>query len=178
MVDFDETIPWPTRIKRRLRYWSIKNAQDAFWMEEAEINGVRFDQLTVDLSSWIIRGFEVKVSRSDFQSDRKWQNYLPYVNQFYFATVPDVIKPEELPDGIGLLEYHDHSGILYPVKKAKKLQPVFLRRDLGSEFVIKLMQGFIRDVNWRASNAHVRCECGKSTSVLEARRFGSIHISL
>lgn len=78
-----EVVPMPVKIKRRLRYYCIKNVQDAFWIEEAEVNGIHFDQLTVDLSSWFVRGFEVKVSRADFVQDLKWQNYLPYVNQFF-----------------------------------------------------------------------------------------------
>lgn len=73
----------PKKIKQRLRYWSIKNEPDAFWLEEAEVNGVKFDQLTVDLSTWFVRGFEIKIQRGDFLGDRKWQNYLPYVNQFF-----------------------------------------------------------------------------------------------
>lgn len=170
--------PLPIKIKRRLRYYCIKKPQDAFWIEEAQVNGVKFDQLTVDLSNWFIRGYEVKVGRGDFLQDRKWQNYLPYVNQFWFCTPPALVGPSEIPDGIGLLEYHDDTGSLTIMKKARVLQPVFLQRDLGSEFVIRLMKSFIRDVSWRASNAYVRCECGKSVNVGDARGVMGQYVSL
>ncbi len=51
-------------------------------------------------------GFEVKVSRSDFLRDvksDKYRAYLPSCQHFYFVTPKDLVKPEEIPDGIGLI---------------------------------------------------------------------------
>lgn len=50
------------------------------------------------------RGYEIKVSRADFLADKKWQSYLPYCSWFYFIAPEGIIKPEELPDGVGLME--------------------------------------------------------------------------
>lgn len=62
----------------------------------------------IDVAWWErregFRGFEVKSSRSDFSSDKKWPSYLPFCNRFSFVTLPGVIKPTELPDEIGLYE--------------------------------------------------------------------------
>lgn len=63
-------------------------------------------------------GYEVKVSRKDFLHDKKWQNYLPVCNTFYFVSPPEVIHKEDLPDGIGLYYVVDNS--LKCVKKTKK----------------------------------------------------------
>ena len=41
---------------------------------------------------------EVKSSRQDFQSDRKWQEYLEWGDSFYFA-VSDEFPRDILPDG-------------------------------------------------------------------------------
>lgn len=63
-------------------------------------------------------GYEIKVSRGDFLQDKKWQNYLPVCNTFYFVSPPEVIYKEDLPDGIGL--YHVIDNKLKCVKRAKK----------------------------------------------------------
>ena len=41
--------------------------------------------------------YEVKCSKSDFMGDKKWRGYLPYCNEFYFATPWKMVFPEELP---------------------------------------------------------------------------------
>jgi hypothetical protein len=45
---------------------------------------------------------EVKSCRADFQSDVKWQSYLPWCDRFFFA-VPESFPVEILPDGHGLI---------------------------------------------------------------------------
>ena len=54
-------------------------------------------------SPWTTFGYEVKVSRSDFLNDRKWQEYLPVCHEFYLATPAKLVAPEELPPDVGLL---------------------------------------------------------------------------
>lgn len=48
--------------------------------------------------------YEIKTSRSDFLNDRKWRNYLPYCNEFYFVAPNGLIDAKELPPEAGLLE--------------------------------------------------------------------------
>ncbi|KKN71721.1 hypothetical protein LCGC14_0417870 [marine sediment metagenome] len=50
------------------------------------------------------RGYEIKVTRSDFLQDKKWQNYLKFCTWFSFVAPKGVIKLDELPDNIGLVE--------------------------------------------------------------------------
>lgn len=76
-------------------------------------------------------GYEVKVSRADFLQDKKWQNYLPVCNVFYFVSPPGVINKEDLPDGIGL--YHVVGNGLKCVKRAKK-------REFDKEAVFEVLQ--------------------------------------
>ena len=48
-------------------------------------------------------GIEIKSSRADFLSDKKWQNYIGRVDGLVFVTAPDVIAPAELSGtGVGL----------------------------------------------------------------------------
>lgn len=50
-----------------------------------------------------IVGIEVKVSRSDFLNDKKWVDYLPMCNQFYWACPKGLIKKEEIDPRAGLV---------------------------------------------------------------------------
>jgi hypothetical protein len=65
----------------------------------------RIDFIAV-AKSWAnlcITGYEVKVDRSDFLRDAKWDSYLPYVHRFYFACPKGLIQPTEVPDPAGLV---------------------------------------------------------------------------
>ena len=49
--------------------------------------------------------FEVKASRSDFQSDirtGKWEKYMRFCNRFYFAVADGVCEKDEVPESVGL----------------------------------------------------------------------------
>ena len=48
---------------------------------------------------WVV---ECKSSRADFQSDQKWQGYLPFCDRFFWA-VDSVFPTELLPDDTGLI---------------------------------------------------------------------------
>lgn len=64
-------------------------------------------------------GYEVKVSRSDFLRDSKWQEYLPVCTTFSFVCPDGLIRPDELPAGIGLV-YSLKDGGLKIAKRAQK----------------------------------------------------------
>lgn len=167
MNDKKELTP-TEKIRNLCHYHCIKNSQDAMWMEEFSWGGFRFDVITVDLFNWNIRGFEVKVSREDFLADKKWKNYLPYVNFFYFATLPGVITPGELPEEIGWLELRE-SGLVVR-KKAKELQPTFVRKTYGETFLTRLLLEYIRNLCWRESRIDLWCAtCNKSMTVKDGR---------
>lgn len=48
-------------------------------------------------------GYEIKVDRSDFLRDRKWEGYLPVCHELYFACPAKLIAPDELPQDVGPL---------------------------------------------------------------------------
>ena len=52
---------------------------------------------------------EVKSGVEDFRSDRKWSDYLPYCDAFYFAVAPEFPK-ELLPDEPGLIVADSFGG--------------------------------------------------------------------
>ena len=64
------------------------------------IKGLRADLLALGRKSeiWII---ECKSSREDFMSDEKWQNYLPWCDQYFWA-VPTDFPVDILPEQTGV----------------------------------------------------------------------------
>ena len=55
---------------------------------------------------------EVKISREDFLSDirkKKWMDYLPHCNRFYFAVKKGVCTKEDIPEEAGLLVYNGNT---------------------------------------------------------------------
>lgn len=66
-----------------------------------------------------VRGFEVKVTRSDFLADvnsGKFRRYLGWVDLFYFATPSGLVKKSEIPEGCGLVVRGENgwSGVRAP----------------------------------------------------------------
>ena len=85
---------WGTDSQRRIDAWSIQTAPSKGNVRTA---------------------YEVKVSRSDFQSDmRKPQKQRPArlsSNRFYYVAPEGLIKPEELPIWAGLMEAKEWNGM-------------------------------------------------------------------
>ena len=67
-------------------------------------------------------GYEIKVSRADFEHDQKWPQYLPLCHAFYFVSPPSIIKAVDLPKGIGL-KYITKSGTIHTKLRAERHEP-------------------------------------------------------
>lgn len=64
-------------------------------------NGRRVDVLGLSGGGDFL-GVEIKVSVADFRGDRKWQEYLPFCDRFFFA-VPEGFPYELVPEDCGLI---------------------------------------------------------------------------
>lgn len=65
--------------------------------------------------------YEIKTSRSDFLSDKKWKRkYLPLCDRFYFVCPDKIIKPEDLPAQAGLLYVFKNGKGLRKIKESIK----------------------------------------------------------
>ena len=71
-------------------------------------SGRRADVIALD-EKGLITIVEIKSSRTDFQTDRKWQDYLDFCDRFYFA-VPKGFPLEILPPETGLILADAWSG--------------------------------------------------------------------
>lgn len=63
-------------------------------------------------------GYEIKVSRSDFLQDNKWQSYMGACHQFYFVCPWGLINKNELPAEVGLMCASKNGTRLYTKRKA------------------------------------------------------------
>ena len=158
------------RLLHQLSKWRMRKGawQDMMHLDEFAVrSGGYVDLATIDLKTWTVRGYEVKMSRADFLRDEKWTSYLPNFHFFWFAIPePGIILPEELPDGIGLLTLNykknedRYSGEeievegLKELKRATRLQPLWVRRSFGEEFTVKLLAGMLRSNSWRRSRVY------------------------
>lgn len=71
-------------------------------------------------------GYEIKVSRSDFEQDQKWVGYLDYCHQFYFVCPAGLIRSVDLPHDVGLI-WVSASNRLHTKKIATQTKPDTLK---------------------------------------------------
>ncbi len=81
------------------RYFAERGA--ACLLEFSLKTGRRADVMALDRKG-AFTIVEIKSSRPDFLSDRKWPEYLDYCDRFFFAVAPD-FPVDILPDDCGLM---------------------------------------------------------------------------
>lgn len=121
----------------------------------------RFDLFYFQRWNRETKGYEIKISRADFLADKKWQEYLKYCTFFYFIAPEGIIKKEELPENVGLIEIfaseyspEDWSNDWYDkgqsqfflekrfTKKAKRLP------DIEPDNYVKLLEGMLIKIGY------------------------------
>jgi len=82
---------------------------------------LRIDAVVVDLSSRWIRGFEIKVSRSDYQRDTKWTLYSQFCSSLSIVCPWGLINKNEVDEPYGLL-WVSSSNLVHWEKRPKNFQ--------------------------------------------------------
>jgi hypothetical protein len=83
-------------------------------------------------STWSPRtiiGYEIKVTRSDFLSDNKYPHYMETCNRFYFVVPKGLIKKDEVPRNVGIIEYNN--GKLRQIKHA-----IYEKREISTDMLL------------------------------------------
>ena len=117
---------------------------DAFYAEvtpgRSRPGHLRFAAIAIK-QSWAkpcITGYEIKVSRSAFLRDKKWQNYQKYCLEFYFVSPPGVVKVEDLDAAgcgdVGLIYYSPEHDTLFTKRRA-----MYRKIDLRSPEVVGML---------------------------------------
>lgn len=81
-----------------------------------------------------VRIYEVKLTRSAWLSDKKYQKYLNCCNRLYIACPKGLIKKEELPNEVGLITRSDNG---WRVAKSPRLNINPSRMDV--DFILSLL---------------------------------------
>jgi hypothetical protein len=80
----------------------------------------RMDAIAIK-RSWAhpcITGYEVKVSRKDFERDDKWPGYRDMCHRLFFACPAGLVRPEELPGDVGLIWFNQEKRTIYTKRAA------------------------------------------------------------
>lgn len=107
-----------------------KHKKDVFIAQckNGETRGVR-DLLKLD--GWALLrtysplttiGYEIKVSRQDFENDQKWTGYLDLCHLFYFVCPAGLIRATDLPQNIGII-WVSRNGNLHTKRRAERHEP-------------------------------------------------------
>lgn len=91
------------------------------YVPELTYGSMRIDAAIIDVSKRWIRGFEIKVSRSDFLRDEKWQTYTEFCSSLSIVCPEGLIRPDEVPAPFGLL-YVRADGSVRWLRKPKRFQ--------------------------------------------------------
>ena len=96
------------------------------YVPEFSFAGRRIDAAVIDTSKRWIRGFEIKLSRSDWLRDEKWQEYSRFCSSLSVVCPEGVIEEHEVESPFGLLWVMNEPG--FPVRWVRKPKR-FQRRD-------------------------------------------------
>ncbi len=84
-------------------------------------SGRRLDLMALGRDGKLV-AIEVKSCRTDFQTDRKWPDYLEFADQFYFAVGPD-FPHDILPHDEGLIIADRYAASLIRPSRTRPVAP-------------------------------------------------------
>lgn len=73
------------------------------YIPEFTYGGRRIDAAFVDTRHRWVRGFEIKVTRTDFLSDKKWTEYTEFCSSLSIVCPAELIQKDEIKKPFGLL---------------------------------------------------------------------------
>jgi hypothetical protein len=118
MNNFDEINKIHARLKMFKNYNSI-------YIKEFTFGIYRIDAIIIDLKHRWVRGFEIKISKDDFNQDYKWTEYAQFLSSLSIVCPWGIISHQEVGDPFGLLWINlDNNEILW-----KKRPKRFNRRN-------------------------------------------------
>jgi len=91
-------------------------------------------------------GYEIKLSRTDFLNDKKWEKYLKYCTKFYFVAPKGIIKKEELPNKIGLVEVWLRENPRWAGNEEMAYR--FKLHELENDNYVSILEGLLIKIAW------------------------------
>lgn len=109
-------------------------------------------------------GYEIKVTRNDFLSDQKHPLYMDHCHIFYFVAPKGIIKPEELPDGAGLLEINESMKLRTIVKS--KYRKIIIPEDIFFHIMFWKLENYNRPPTKEEALQRIK-------SSIESKQYGN-----
>lgn len=132
---------------------AVKHAKDVLVTECK--NGQSWGSHLLKLDAWALRrswaplttiGYEIKVSRQDFEQDQKWINYVDYSHEFYFICPAGLIHAIDLPQGIGLIWTTMSGSTLQTKIKATRRKPDSDKLNMLMTYIIMARSVIVKDM--------------------------------
>jgi hypothetical protein len=99
------------------------------YIPEFTYGNMRIDAIAIDLCHRWIRGFEIKISRSDFLKDKKFVLYTQVCSSISIVCPANLINPEEIEKPFGLLWIKPKDSFDYRQIEWKKRPQNFQKRN-------------------------------------------------
>lgn len=106
--------------------WRFLRASGFSILTEFPLPGGRRADLVALSSDGAVRIVEIKSSQADFRADKKWLDYRPLCDRFYFA-IPRDLESGAFPGDAGLIVADAHGAILQREAPVHKLAPATRR---------------------------------------------------
>jgi len=137
-------------IKRFLRHYKQNVGCNLY---EFGIDNSRFDQICLDIGTVKkeITIYEFKISRNDWLTDNKWQNYLKYCNRLWFVCPYGIINKNELPDNIGLIHIWKYKNKIrdeFSHVCGNRIQ-IARKKEISEKTYVRILENMIRKMPWR-----------------------------
>ncbi len=101
-----------------LRHWG---GYHGVYVPEFTYEDKRIDAIIIDTTKRWIRGFEIKVSRSDWLRDEKWQTYTEFCSSLTLVCPDGLIARDEVQPPFGLLYVMPYGDFKW-IRKPKRFQ--------------------------------------------------------
>jgi hypothetical protein len=121
---------------------------------------LRIDAIEVDARDRSVHGYEIKVNRSDWTGDAKWQQYSQFCSTLSVVCPAGLIEPAEVPKPFGLLHVSGHS--IRTVQRARR----FNKKDLAWTWT------YLRVIE--REMPRLVAELGRARSEIERYRVNSV----
>ena len=134
-----------------------QHAYNDIFIPEFTYGDLRIDAILLDTRHRWIRGYEIKVDRSDFLKDGKWTQYTQFCSSICIVCPEGLIQPEEIEKPFGLIWVFEKPGIN---RWSYKKKPINFqqRRSMAWLYVyLKVIELEFRRLNYRMDTKIQSC---------------------
>lgn len=102
--------------------WALENGKpfEQIFIPEFTFGCMRIDAVIIDVKKRIIKGYEIKTSKSDFKRDKKWRDYAQFCSTLSVVCPNGLIKYKDVEKPYGLINYDFTSEHSFKVQHPRR----------------------------------------------------------